>query len=192
LQGFKVVVKVKISDTEYYFGLGVITSVTYQGSAVGIATYAVEIAGDGDLVCTSNLISTVEPELIIDTLTNQNILNEDNWADYGTTTNTYQNDILIGKTITEVVVNGTTKSPSFDSVTGTLTFGESFNDQADIVVYFSGNTTYINSLLIGATVLFLTVNGILREDYTFNDATGTITFTSVLDDADILKVYYQS
>ena len=112
LQGIKVTVKIQVTDTKYYFGTGLLKSATYQGTAEGIATYSIEILGDGELTPTTNLKSD-----LTGAYSDLDILNV-----FLELVDEYQNDLLIGATIEQLLVNGYAEAYTFDDATGTVTF----------------------------------------------------------------------
>jgi hypothetical protein len=114
LQGIKVAVKFQITDEKYYFGTGIIKSASYQGQADNFALFTVEILADGDLTPTSNLISP-----LTGSYSNINMINV-----FLLLVDEYQNDLLIGATITAIYLNGILLEGdyTFDGVTGTIEF----------------------------------------------------------------------
>jgi hypothetical protein len=114
LQGIKVAVKFQITDEKYYFGTGIIKSASYQGQADNFALFTVEILADGDLTPTSNLVSP-----LTGSYSNINMINV-----FVELVDEYQNDLLIGATITAIYLNGILLEGdyTFDDVTGTVEF----------------------------------------------------------------------
>jgi hypothetical protein len=114
LQGIKVAVKFQITDEKYYFGTGIIKSASYQGQADNFALFTVEILADGDLTPTTNLVSP-----LTGTYSNINMINV-----FLLLVDEYQNDLLIGATITAIYLNGVLfeETYTFDDVTGTINF----------------------------------------------------------------------
>jgi hypothetical protein len=114
LQGIKVAVKFQITDEKYYFGTGIIKSASYQGQADNFALFTVEILADGDLTPTSNLVSP-----LTGTYSNINMINVFLFG-----VDEYQNDLLIGATITAMYLNGLLyeEAYTFNDTTGTIDF----------------------------------------------------------------------
>jgi hypothetical protein len=114
LQGIKVAVKFQITDEKYYFGTGIIKSASYQGQADNFALFTVEILADGDLTPTSNLVSP-----LTGTYSNIGMINVFLFG-----VDEYQNDLLIGATITAMYLNGLLyeEAYTFDDLTGTIDF----------------------------------------------------------------------
>jgi hypothetical protein len=114
LQGIKVAVKFQITDEKYYFGTGIIKSASYQGQADNFALFTVEILADGDLSPTSNLVSP-----LTGTYSNINMINVFLFG-----VDEYQNDLLIGATITAMYLNGVLyeEAYTFNDTTGTIEF----------------------------------------------------------------------
>jgi hypothetical protein len=114
LQGVKVAVKFQITDEKYYFGTGIIKSASYQGQADNFALFTVEILADGDLTPTSNLVSP-----LTGTYSNINMINV-----FLLGVDEYQNDLLIGATITAMYLNGLLyeEAYTFNDTTGTIDF----------------------------------------------------------------------
>jgi hypothetical protein len=114
LQGIKVAVKFQITDEKYYFGTGIIKSASYQGQADNFALFTVEILADGDLTPTSNLVSP-----LTGSYSNINMINAFLFG-----VDEYQNDLLIGATITAMYLNGLLyeEAYTFDDLTGTIDF----------------------------------------------------------------------
>jgi hypothetical protein len=114
LQGIKVAVKFQITDEKYYFGTGIIKSASYQGQADNFALFTVEILADGDLTPTSNLVSP-----LTGSYSNINMINVFLFG-----VDEYQNDLLIGATITAMYLNGLLyeESYTFNDTTGTIDF----------------------------------------------------------------------
>ena len=114
LQGIKVAVKFQITDEKYYFGTGIIKSASYQGQADNFALFTVEILADGDLTPTSNLVSP-----LTGTYSNINMINVFLFG-----VDEYQNDLLIGATITAMYLNGLPyeEAYTFNDTTGTIDF----------------------------------------------------------------------
>jgi hypothetical protein len=114
LQGIKVAVKFQITDEKYYFGTGIIKSASYQGQADNFALFTVEILADGELTPTSNLVSP-----LTGTYSNINMINVFLFG-----VDEYQNDLLIGATITAMYLNGLLyeESYTFNGTTGTIDF----------------------------------------------------------------------
>ena len=114
LQGIKVAVKFQITDEKYYFGTGIIKSASYQGQADNFALFTVEILADGDLTPTTNLVSP-----LTGTYSNIDMINV--FVEF---IDEYQNDLLIGATITAIYLNGILLEGdyTFDDVTGTVEF----------------------------------------------------------------------
>jgi hypothetical protein len=68
LTGKKVVVKIGVREW-FYFGIGIVTSFTLNGTTGESATYDVTIAGDGELLRTGNLINEEnEPKTVYGSL----------------------------------------------------------------------------------------------------------------------------
>jgi hypothetical protein len=114
LQGIKVAVKFQITDEKYYFGTGIIKSASYQGQADNFALFTVEILADGDLTPTSNLVSP-----LAGSYSNINMINVFLFG-----VDEYQNDLLIGATITAMYLNGVLyeEAYTFDDVEGRVDF----------------------------------------------------------------------
>ena len=114
LQGIKVGVKIEITEDKYYFGTGIIKSVSYQGQVDNFALYTVEIAADGELSATENLRSTLPG-----TYSNIDMINVFLFG-----VDEYQNDLLIGATITAMYLNGVLyeEAYTFNDTTGTIDF----------------------------------------------------------------------
>jgi hypothetical protein len=114
LQGIKVAVKFQITDEKYYFGTGIIKSASYQGQADNFALFTVEILADGDLTPTSNLVSP-----LTGSYSNINMINVFLFG-----VDEYQNDLLIGATITAMYLNGLLyeEAYTFNDTTGTIDF----------------------------------------------------------------------
>ncbi len=114
LQGIKVAIKFQITDEKYYFGTGIIKSASYQGQADNFALFTVEILADGDLTPTTNLVSP-----LTGTYSNIDMINV--FVEF---IDEYQNDLLIGATITAIYLNGILLEGdyTFDDVTGTISF----------------------------------------------------------------------
>jgi hypothetical protein len=114
LQGIKVAVKFQITDEKYYFGTGIIKSASYQGQADNFALFTVEILADGDLTPTSNLVSP-----LTGTYSNIDMINV-----FLLLVDEYQNDLLIGATITAMYLNGLLyeEAYTFNDTTGTIDF----------------------------------------------------------------------
>ena len=114
LQGIKVAVKFQITDEKYYFGTGIIKSASYQGQADNFALFTVEILADGELTPTSNLVSP-----LTGTYSNINMINVFLFG-----VDEYQNDLLIGATITAMYLNGLPyeEAYTFNDTTGTIDF----------------------------------------------------------------------
>ena len=114
LQGIKVAVKFQVTDEKYYFGTGIIKSASYQGQAENFALFTVEILADGDLTPTSNLISP-----LTGSYSNINMINVFLFG-----VDEYQNDVLIGATITAMYLNGVLyeEAYTFNDTTGTIDF----------------------------------------------------------------------
>jgi hypothetical protein len=114
LQGIKVAVKFQVTDEKYYFGTGIIKSASYQGQADNFALFTVEILADGDLTPTSNLVSP-----LTGTYSNIDMINV-----FLLLVDEYQNDLLIGATITAMYLNGLLyeEAYTFNDTTGTIDF----------------------------------------------------------------------
>jgi hypothetical protein len=114
LQGIKVAVKFQITDEKYYFGTGIIKSASYQGQADNFALFTVEILADGDLTPTSNLVSPLTGSYSNIDMINVFLFGVDE----------YQNDLLIGATITAMYLNGLLyeEAYTFNDTTGTIDF----------------------------------------------------------------------
>jgi hypothetical protein len=114
LQGIKVAVKFQITDEKYYFGTGIIKSASYQGQADNFALFTVEILADGELTPTSNLVSP-----LTGSYSNINMINVFLFG-----VDEYQNDLLIGATITAMYLNGLLyeEAYTFNDTTGTIDF----------------------------------------------------------------------
>lgn len=129
IKGKKIAVKAMVGS-EFYFGLGVITTAANTGTSGEFAKFDVTIAGDGPLYSTNNL---------------KNTENEPTYLSYSSTSYsiTYSSALLLNATLLMVFVDNVYYAPdSYEFIAnngygvGVITFDTSLSSEKTVKLYY--------------------------------------------------------
>lgn len=129
IKGKKVAVKA-VYGSDFYFGIGVVTSATNTGTSGELAKYDVTITADGPLYSTNGL---------------QNTENEPTYLEYSTSafSITYSSALLLNATILMVYVSGVYYAPDTYTFTanngsglGVIVFDSALSSGKTVTIYY--------------------------------------------------------